>query len=76
MLMATLLASEGKPAFIGCLEVRQNCFPDECQKTCENNLGKDTLGQCQRDHGELKPYPGLECCCFRKDVPPNDKHGV
>ncbi|XBJ28218.1 hypothetical protein VPH35_005357 [Triticum aestivum] len=88
MLMATLLASQGKPTYItnvvlvlchvfavGCFEAKQNCFPDECQKKCEDNVGKDTLGDCHRER-ESKPYPGLECCCFRKDTPPNDKHGA
>ncbi|KAF6998010.1 hypothetical protein CFC21_014169 [Triticum aestivum] len=67
MLMATLSASEGNPAFIGCFEVHQNCFPDDCQKRCEDDLGKDTLSECERDHGVLQPYPGLQCCCYRKD---------
>lgn len=58
---------------VGCYEVHQNCFPDDCAKKCKDNHGEDTLSQCQRDHGELKPYPGLECCCFH---PENDKHGV
>ncbi|XBJ20331.1 hypothetical protein VPH35_011176 [Triticum aestivum] len=80
MLMATLPALEGKPAFItsdvlvlfhvfavGCFEVHQNCFPDDSQKRCEDDLGKDMLSECQWDHGVLQPYPGLQCCCFRKD---------
>ncbi|KAI5020778.1 hypothetical protein ZWY2020_045666 [Hordeum vulgare] len=69
MLMATLLSSEAKPTYIGCFAAKQNCFPDECQKTCEDNVGRDTLGDCHRERDHNKPYPGLECCCFRKDTP-------
>ncbi|KAF6992475.1 hypothetical protein CFC21_024295 [Triticum aestivum] len=65
MLMTTLLSSEGSE-FVGCMEPHQNCFPDDCQKTCADNIiGKHVKGSCEPEHGPLKPYPALVCCCYR-----------
>uniref|UniRef100_A0A8R7P8C6 Uncharacterized protein n=2 Tax=Triticum urartu TaxID=4572 RepID=A0A8R7P8C6_TRIUA len=66
MLMATLDLSSAGSVYVGCFEPHQNCFPDECQKTCEDNVpGNNLKGSCEPDHGPLKPYPAIQCCCYR-----------
>jgi hypothetical protein len=49
---------------VGCFEPHQNCFPDDCQKHCEEGLGKDVTGTCQLDK-ILNPYNQFACCCYR-----------
>ncbi|CAM0953314.1 unnamed protein product [Alopecurus aequalis] len=85
MLMANLLSSHAArgqpslmhlPGYVGCFEPHQNCFPDDCQKKCEDNLGlgKNVIGSCELDH-VLNPYSQFACCCSRKTLAgSDDKH--
>uniref|UniRef100_M8C0D7 Uncharacterized protein n=1 Tax=Aegilops tauschii TaxID=37682 RepID=M8C0D7_AEGTA len=43
MLMATLDLSSAGSVYVGCFEPHQNCFPDDCQKTCVDNIPGNNL---------------------------------